>query len=102
MKSVQITMEIEGINLEKLLRAAAEAGILVTHAKRSGPRKMRICLAGCTAAGAVHAIWMGASGNSGRHARARGEISEAQNAACAVIGARRAAGMAVRADDPKP
>lgn len=42
MKSVQIAMEVEGINLEKLLRAAAEEGILVTHAKRSGPRRMRL------------------------------------------------------------
>lgn len=39
---MRITVEIEGINLEKLLRAAADAGILVTQARRNGPRQMCI------------------------------------------------------------
>lgn len=35
-----MTVEIEGINLEKLLRAAAESGIVVTGAQRIGSRTM--------------------------------------------------------------
>ena len=37
-----MTVEIEGINLEKLLRAAAENGLLVKGAQRLGPRTMRL------------------------------------------------------------
>lgn len=37
-----MTVEIEGINLEKLLRAAADGGLLVTNARRCGPRTMRL------------------------------------------------------------
>ena len=37
-----MTVEIEGINLEKLLRAAADSGIVVTGAQRTGPRTMRL------------------------------------------------------------
>ena len=37
-----MTVEIEGINLEKLLRAAADGGLVVTHAQRCGPRRMRL------------------------------------------------------------
>ena len=37
-----MTVEIEGINLEKLLRAVAESGLLVTRAQRRGPRTMRL------------------------------------------------------------
>ena len=37
-----MTVEIEGINLEKLLRAAADSGLLVSNAQRSGPRTMRL------------------------------------------------------------
>lgn len=37
-----MTVEIEGINLEKLLRAAAESGLLVKGAQRLGPRTMRL------------------------------------------------------------
>ena len=37
-----VTVEIEGINLEKLLRAAAESGLLVSNAQRLGPRTMRL------------------------------------------------------------
>ena len=39
---MRVTVEIEGINLEKLLRAAAESGLLVTNAQRLGPRTMRL------------------------------------------------------------
>ena len=37
-----MTVEIEGINLEKLLRAAADSGIVVTGARRIGPRTMQL------------------------------------------------------------
>ena len=37
-----ITVHIEGINLEKLLRAAAEAGVVIRSARRQGPRAMRL------------------------------------------------------------
>ena len=39
---MHVTVEIEGINLEKLLRAAAESGLLITNAQRCGPKKMRL------------------------------------------------------------
>ncbi|MGN0772998.1 MAG: sporulation protein YqfD [Candidatus Ventricola sp.] len=39
---MHVTVEIEGINLEKLLRAAADGGLVVTHAQRCGPRRMRL------------------------------------------------------------
>ncbi len=37
-------MEVEGINLEKLLRAASEAGIVLSRARRTGGRTMRLRL----------------------------------------------------------
>lgn len=39
---MHVTVDVEGINLEKLLRAAADGGLLVTHAQRRGPRCMRL------------------------------------------------------------
>lgn len=39
---MQVTVEIEGINLEKLLRAAADAGLLIRNAQRRGVRCMRL------------------------------------------------------------
>lgn len=39
-----VTARVEGINLEKLLRAAAQDGIYVRHARRMGSRTMLVCL----------------------------------------------------------
>ena len=39
---MHVTVEIQGINLEKLLRAAAESGLLIANAQRCGLRKMRL------------------------------------------------------------
>lgn len=41
---VHVTVCIEGINLEKLLRAAALSGIVVRSAQRRGPRTMHLCV----------------------------------------------------------
>lgn len=35
---MHVTVDVRGLNLEKLLRMAAQEGVLLTHARRSGPR----------------------------------------------------------------
>ena len=41
---MHVTVRIEGINLEKLLRAAADSGIVIRSARRNGAREMRLCV----------------------------------------------------------
>ena len=39
---MHVTLWIEGMNLERLLRMAADAGILIHAAARKGPRSMQV------------------------------------------------------------
>lgn len=41
---MHVTVEVRGLNLEKLLRMAAQEGILLTHARRRGPRGICVCV----------------------------------------------------------
>ena len=39
---MSVTLEIEGLNLEKLLRAAAQEGVVLRDARRSGERLLLV------------------------------------------------------------
>ncbi|MBR5302194.1 MAG: sporulation protein YqfD [Clostridia bacterium] len=41
---MHVTLCIEGINLERLLRMAADSGVVVRAAERTGTRTMRVCV----------------------------------------------------------